>query len=145
VGIAPTEDQHLSTAHTRSDPAQPGPRGARFVGLSIEEDNYFVEWESDSLTESWGFSADCIDEWAIAKAIVKVIDLDKLSPARRRRILAKSKRDGRCRGAVWIGDLNRKVSGRTLYKLERKAHVNPPTESRSFGPDQFRTDWYYRQ
>ena len=61
----------------------------------IEDDKYIVEEDADCLVEHWGFSANGIDEWARAKGITKVIDLDKLSPRQQRRYWAKSERAGR--------------------------------------------------
>jgi hypothetical protein len=51
----------------------------------LEANRYAVEADADCEVEQWGFSADGIDEWARAKGISKVIDLDKLSPRQRRR------------------------------------------------------------
>jgi hypothetical protein len=61
----------------------------------LEEDSYLIEEDADILVKHWGFSADGIDEWARAKGITKVIDLDKLSPRQRRRYWARSQRAGR--------------------------------------------------
>ena len=59
------------------------------------ENAYECEEDADMRAEFWGFSSTEIDEWDLAQGVTAEVDLDDLSPSRRRRVLQQNERNGR--------------------------------------------------